>query len=81
MVWAQSIGVLKDSANPEAALEFVKYIVTSNTGDNKYIFYDNLTWQKGKHLMKMGGQLMRYQQNRYYSGNNGIIVTLFDNFI
>ncbi len=26
--WAQSIAVLKDSANPEAALDFVKYIVS-----------------------------------------------------
>lgn len=47
--------------------------VTSNTGDNKFIYYNNLTWQKGKHLLKMGGQLMRYQQNRYYSGNNGVL--------
>jgi hypothetical protein len=47
--------------------------VTSNTADNKFIFYDNLTWQKGKHLIKMGGQFMRYQQNRYYSGNNGVL--------
>ena len=47
--------------------------VVSNTGDNKYILYDNLTWQKNKHLIKMGGQLMRYQQNRYYSGNNGVL--------
>ncbi|BDC51853.1 hypothetical protein F183_A41680 [Bryobacterales bacterium F-183] len=47
--------------------------VISNTGDNKFIIYDNLTWQKGRHLLKMGGQLMRYQQNRYYSGNNGVL--------
>jgi hypothetical protein len=45
----------------------------SNTADNKYIFYDNLTWQKGKHLIKMGAQFMRYQQNRYYAGNNGAL--------
>ena len=45
----------------------------SNTWDNKYIFYDNLTWQKGKHLVKMGAQFMRYQQNRYYAGNNGAL--------
>jgi hypothetical protein len=24
-------------------------------GDNKFIYYNNLTWQKGKHLLKMGG--------------------------
>jgi hypothetical protein len=45
----------------------------SNTADNKYIFYNNLTWQLSKHLVKMGGQLMRYQQNRYYAGNNGAL--------
>ncbi|MBL8231933.1 MAG: TonB-dependent receptor [Bryobacterales bacterium] len=45
----------------------------SNTADNKFIYYDNLTWQKGKHLLKMGAQFMRYQQNRYYAGNNGAL--------
>ena len=47
--------------------------VTSNTADNKFIYYDNLTWQKGKHLLKMGAQFIRFQQNRYYSGNNGVL--------
>ena len=45
----------------------------SNTADNKFVYYDNLTWQKNKHLLKMGGQAMRYQQNRYYAGNNGAL--------
>ncbi len=45
----------------------------SNTADNKFIYYDNLTWQKGRHLLKMGAQLTRYQQNRYYAGNNGAL--------
>lgn len=45
----------------------------SNTADNKFIYYDNLTWQKGRHLLKMGGQFTRYQQNRYYAGNNGAL--------
>lgn len=45
----------------------------SNTADNKYIFYNNLTWQSGRHLLKMGAQFTRYQQNRYYSGNNGVL--------
>ncbi|GIU75742.1 MAG: hypothetical protein KatS3mg004_2829 [Bryobacteraceae bacterium] len=47
--------------------------IFSNTADNKYTYYDNLTWQKGRHLLKMGAQFMRYQQNRYYSGNNGVL--------
>ena len=45
----------------------------SNTADNKYIFYNNLTWQRGSHGIKMGAQFMRYQQNRYYAGNNGAL--------
>lgn len=47
--------------------------IQSNTVDNKFIYYNNLTWQAGKHLVKFGGQFMRYQQNRYYSGNNGVL--------
>lgn len=46
-----------------------------STVDNKFIYYDNLTWQKGKHLLKMGGQFIRTQQNRYYAGNNGALGT------
>lgn len=45
----------------------------SNTADNKFIYYDNLTVQRSRHLIKIGGQLMRYQQNRYYAGNNGAL--------
>ena len=45
----------------------------SNTADNKFIYYDNLTWQKNRHLIKMGAQMTRYQQNRYYAGNNGAL--------
>ncbi len=47
--------------------------VQSNTADNKFIYYNNLTWQTGKHVMKFGGQFIRFQQNRYYSGNNGVL--------
>ena len=45
----------------------------SNTVDKKFIIYDNLTMQKGKHLLKMGTQLMKYNQDRYYAGNNGAL--------
>lgn len=47
----------------------------SNTRDNKFIYYDNLTWQLSRHLLKMGVQFTRYQQNRYYAGNNGVLGT------
>ena len=44
-----------------------------STVDNKISFSDNLTWQRGAHLLKIGGQAVRYRQNRYYAGNNGAL--------
>ena len=44
-----------------------------STVDNKFVYYDNLTWQKGRHLLKMGAQFTRLQNNRYYAGNNGAL--------
>jgi outer membrane receptor protein involved in Fe transport len=41
--------------------------------DNKISYGDNLSWQKGTHLLKIGGQAVRYRQNRYYAGNNGAL--------
>jgi hypothetical protein len=39
--------------------------------DNVYGYSDNFTWQKGRHLMKFGGEFLRYQQNSFYPGNDG----------
>lgn len=36
-----------------------------------YHYADNLTIIRGRHLMKMGGQLIRQQINAFYAGNNG----------
>ncbi len=36
-----------------------------------YHYADNLTWIRGRHMMKMGGQLLRQQMNTFYAGNNG----------
>lgn len=44
-----------------------------STVDNKISYADNMTWQRGKHLLKIGGQFTRYRQNRYYAGNNGAL--------
>jgi hypothetical protein len=44
-----------------------------STVDNKLAYGDNLTWQKGRHMIKMGGQAIRFRQNRYYAGNNGAL--------
>jgi hypothetical protein len=43
--------------------------------DNVFQYGDNLTWQKGKHLMKFGVELTRYQQNSFYPGNDGELGT------
>ncbi|MEX2264709.1 MAG: TonB-dependent receptor [Bryobacteraceae bacterium] len=45
----------------------------SNTVDNKFQFFDNLTIQRGRHFIKTGGNIIRYQQNRFYPGNNGVL--------
>ncbi len=37
--------------------------------DNTFSYIDNLTWQKGNHLLSMGVQAIRYQ-NDYTTGNN-----------
>lgn len=39
--------------------------------DNVFQYGDDLTWQKGKHLIKIGAELTRYQQNSFYPGNDG----------
>ncbi|PYV15473.1 MAG: hypothetical protein DMG07_09695, partial [Acidobacteria bacterium] len=44
-----------------------------NNVPNIFHYGDNLAWLRGRHSFKMGGQWQRYQQNRYYAGNNGII--------
>lgn len=44
-----------------------------STMDNKWQYFDNFNWQRGRHLLKFGGSAVRYQQNRYYAGNNGAL--------
>jgi hypothetical protein len=39
--------------------------------DNIFGYSDYLTWQKGHHLLKFGGEFLRYQQNSFYPGNDG----------
>jgi hypothetical protein len=43
------------------------------TVENKYQIGNNLTIARGRHLLKVGGQVIRFQQNRYYAGNNGAL--------
>lgn len=41
--------------------------------ENNYQVGNNLTISRGLHFLKMGGQIIRFQQNRYYAGNNGAL--------
>jgi hypothetical protein len=49
---------------------------TANIGsitDNTYSYGDNLTWQYGKHLLSMGIEAIRYQNNYITSNNQGFL--------
>jgi hypothetical protein len=47
--------------------------VTEDSVTNTFLYGDNLTILRGRHSFRMGGQLQRYQQNRFYTGNNGLL--------
>jgi hypothetical protein len=47
--------------------------IDSDSIVNAYTYGDNLTWQHGKQTLKFGVQVLRYQENRYYSGNDGTL--------
>jgi hypothetical protein len=47
--------------------------IDSDSIVNTFTYGDNLTWQHGKQTLKIGGQVLRYQENRYYSGNDGTL--------
>jgi hypothetical protein len=45
----------------------------SDTLDRTFQINEKLTWLKGRHSMKIGGQLLHYRQQRFYAGNNGLL--------
>src|SRR5215471_731508 len=45
----------------------------SNTTDEVFQYGDNLSFHRGRHQFKLGGQALRYDQNRFYGGNNGVM--------
>jgi len=45
--------------------------VVQNTIDNIFDYGDTVTWLHGKHIIKGGAQILRYQENYYYPSNNG----------
>jgi hypothetical protein len=45
--------------------------VVQNYIDNIFDYGDTVTWLHGKHIIKGGAQILRYQENFYYGGNAG----------
>ncbi len=45
--------------------------VVQNYIDNIFDYGDTVTWLHGKHIIKGGAQILRYQENFYYGGNTG----------
>jgi len=45
----------------------------SDTLAKTYQINEKLTWLKGRHAFKFGGQFLRYDQQRFYAGNNGLL--------
>ena len=45
--------------------------VIQNFIDNIFDYGDTVTWLHGKHIIKGGAQILRYQENFYYGGNAG----------
>lgn len=54
-------------------IAFGSRAVNEDNVTNTFHYGDNLTILKGRHSLKMGGQWQRYQQNRFYPGNNGLL--------
>ncbi len=45
----------------------------SDTLARTYQINEKLTWLKGRHALKLGGQFLHYNQRRFYAGNNGLL--------
>ncbi len=54
-------------------ISFGSLAVNEDNVTNTFHYGDNLTILRGRHSFKMGGQWLRYQQNRFYPGNNGLL--------
>ncbi|HWB95872.1 MAG TPA: carboxypeptidase regulatory-like domain-containing protein, partial [Bryobacteraceae bacterium] len=76
---AQELGI-QNAGNGLLSLQGFAYanaIGNANIGTSQlfanttYHYADNLTIMHGRHMMKMGGQILRQQMNTFYAGNNG----------
>jgi hypothetical protein len=69
----------QDFSNPQGSFNqtYLTGIGTTGLGssliNNIFTYGDNLTIELGKHTMKMGAEVVRYQQNNFYPGNDGVM--------
>ena len=61
---AQNVSELNTPGNPAGGTNFI---------DNTFHFTETLTWSHGNHNSKFGAELVRYQQNNFYPGNDGAL--------
>ena len=47
--------------------------VQNDSLTNAFTYGDNVSWQLGRHTLKFGVTAIRYQSNRNYSGNDGVL--------
>jgi hypothetical protein len=47
--------------------------ILSDGKDNKFHLSETMSWATGRHFLRFGVNGVRYQQNRFYSGNNGAL--------
>ena len=47
--------------------------VDSDTLAKTYQVNEKFTWLRGRQTLKFGGQLLHYDQRRFYAGNNGLL--------
>lgn len=47
------------------------YGLATTDHNNIFDYSDDLTWQHGHHVVKVGAQFLRYQENNFYPGNDG----------
>jgi len=59
---AQNVSSLTTVGNAAGGTNFI---------DNTFIYADDLSWQRNKHLLNFGVEAVRYQQNQFYPGNDG----------